>query len=70
MELPGQGEGSALPLEAGQQRRLASLFGALRKHAPGSPRYRAASDELTGIVDAILGEDEGSPLASVSSGVR
>lgn len=63
MELPGQGEGSAVPLEAGQQRGLASVFGALRKHAPGSPRYRAAIDELTGIVDAILREDERRPLA-------
>ncbi|MEM9173850.1 MAG: GTPase/DUF3482 domain-containing protein [Myxococcota bacterium] len=63
MELPAQGEGSVLPLDGARQRELAARFGALRKHAPGSPRHRAAIDALTGIVDAILGEDEARSLA-------
>lgn len=57
MELSAGGEGSALPLDGGHQRSLARVFAALRKQSPGSPRHRAAIDDLTGIADAILAED-------------
>ncbi|MCR9093908.1 MAG: GTPase/DUF3482 domain-containing protein [bacterium] len=56
LESGGEG-GAALPLDAAHQRSLARIFGALRKQAPGSPRYRAAIEELTGITAAILEED-------------
>ncbi len=59
LELGAESEGPALPLDGGRQRALAGVFDALRRHSPGSPRYRNAIDELTGIAAATLLEDEG-----------
>lgn len=57
MELPGPGEDGRLPLDGSRRRSLARVFAGLRRHAPGSPRHRAAIEGLTGITDAILAED-------------
>lgn len=63
MELPGADEGGGLSLDGSRQRTLARAFAGLRKHAPSSPRHRAAIDELTRITEAILAEDAvGAPI--------
>jgi hypothetical protein len=59
LELGTESQGRTLPLDGGGQRALTGVFRALRRHSPGSPRYRNAIDDLTGIAAAILEEDEG-----------
>ena len=62
MELPGRAKAARCPGSGTAARARVRLRRAPEARA-GSPRYRAAIDELTGIVDAILREDERRPLA-------
>jgi len=62
LELGTKSGGRTLPLDGGGQRALAGVFTALRRHSAGSPRYRSAIDDLTGIAAAILEKDEGGGL--------